>query len=105
LIGLSLILYVCFAEVSSIEWEAVKMSEEEEDLISRMYKLVGDRLETLSLSIHLVAFSFFWSFMFCRICLDFDLKVGRLFMHFLGFSIILLGLTYRAVNDCVQPDF
>lgn len=30
--------------MSSIEWEAVKMSEEEEDLISRMYKLVGDRL-------------------------------------------------------------
>ncbi|KAG2284896.1 hypothetical protein Bca52824_044500 [Brassica carinata] len=31
-------------EVSSIEWEAVKMSEEEEDLISRMYKLVGDSI-------------------------------------------------------------
>lgn len=54
-------LCVCFAEVSSIEWEAVKMSEEEEDLISRMYKLVGDRSETLSLSIHLIPniFSFF----------------------------------------------
>ncbi|KAG2290670.1 hypothetical protein Bca52824_050274 [Brassica carinata] len=36
------------AEVSSIEWEAVKMSEEEEDLISRMYKLVGDRWELIA---------------------------------------------------------
>ncbi|KAL0674714.1 hypothetical protein Bca4012_002695 [Brassica carinata] len=34
----------CSEEVSSIEWEAVKMTEEEEDLISRMYKLVGDSL-------------------------------------------------------------
>ncbi|KAH0881912.1 hypothetical protein HID58_058008 [Brassica napus] len=34
----------CSEEVSSIEWEAVKMSEEEEDLISRMYKLVGDSI-------------------------------------------------------------
>ncbi|XP_010559130.1 PREDICTED: transcription factor CPC [Tarenaya hassleriana] len=33
----------CSEEVSSIEWEAVNMSEEEEDLICRMYKLVGDR--------------------------------------------------------------
>ncbi|KAM7274616.1 hypothetical protein ACFE04_016482 [Oxalis oulophora] len=30
-------------EVSSIEWEFINMSEQEEDLISRMYKLVGDR--------------------------------------------------------------
>ncbi|MCL7031598.1 hypothetical protein MKW94_027954 [Papaver nudicaule] len=30
-------------EVSSIEWEAVTMSEQEEDLIYRMHKLVGDR--------------------------------------------------------------
>ncbi|CAF2303695.1 BnaA04g29720D [Brassica napus] len=36
------------AEVSSIEWETVKMSEEEEDLISRMYKLVGDRWELIA---------------------------------------------------------
>nr|VDC90572.1 unnamed protein product [Brassica oleracea] len=36
------------AEVSSIEWEAVKMTEEEEDLISRMYKLVGDRWELIA---------------------------------------------------------
>ncbi|KFK37407.1 hypothetical protein AALP_AA4G252900 [Arabis alpina] len=35
-------------EVSSIEWEAVNMSEEEEDLISRMYKLVGDRWELIA---------------------------------------------------------
>ncbi|PRQ58418.1 putative transcription factor MYB-HB-like family [Rosa chinensis] len=30
-------------EVSSIEWEFINMSEQEEDLICRMYKLVGDR--------------------------------------------------------------
>ncbi|KAJ4828621.1 hypothetical protein Tsubulata_041755 [Turnera subulata] len=30
-------------EVSSIEWEFIKMSEQEEDLIYRMHKLVGDR--------------------------------------------------------------
>ncbi|KAL3624403.1 hypothetical protein CASFOL_031071 [Castilleja foliolosa] len=28
-------------EVSSIEWETIEMSEEEEDIINRMYKLVG----------------------------------------------------------------
>ncbi|EOA24941.1 hypothetical protein CARUB_v10018233mg [Capsella rubella] len=33
----------CSEEVTSIEWKAVTMSEEEEDLILRMYKLVGDR--------------------------------------------------------------
>ncbi|XP_028794778.1 transcription factor CPC-like isoform X1 [Neltuma alba] len=32
-----------YEEVSSIEWEFINMSEEEEDLIRRMYKLVGDR--------------------------------------------------------------
>ncbi|MBA0548763.1 hypothetical protein Godav_017750 [Gossypium davidsonii] len=31
------------AEVSSIEWEFINMSEQEEDLIYRMYKLVGDK--------------------------------------------------------------
>ncbi|KAB2632897.1 MYB-like transcription factor ETC3 [Pyrus ussuriensis x Pyrus communis] len=30
-------------EVSSIKWEYVKMSEDEVDLIYRMYRLVGDR--------------------------------------------------------------
>ncbi|KAK9121798.1 hypothetical protein Syun_019415 [Stephania yunnanensis] len=30
-------------EVSSIEWEFINMSEQEEDLIYRMHKLVGDR--------------------------------------------------------------
>ncbi|CAH2063201.1 unnamed protein product [Thlaspi arvense] len=30
-------------EVTSIEWKAEIMSEEEDDLIFRMYKLVGDR--------------------------------------------------------------
>lgn len=33
--------------MSSLEWEAVNMSEEEEDLVSRMYKLVGDRFDLL----------------------------------------------------------
>lgn len=32
-----------YSEVSSIEWEFINMSEQEEDLIYRMYKLVGDR--------------------------------------------------------------
>ncbi|KAL7239051.1 hypothetical protein ACSBR2_005031 [Camellia fascicularis] len=30
-------------EVSSIEWEFINMTEQEEDLICRMYKLVGER--------------------------------------------------------------
>ncbi|KAI5564740.1 hypothetical protein BDE02_14G079100 [Populus trichocarpa] len=30
-------------EVSSIEWEFINMSEQEEDLIYRMHNLVGDR--------------------------------------------------------------
>jgi myb proto-oncogene protein len=32
-----------FAEVSSSEWDFIEMSEQEEDLIYRMYGLVGDR--------------------------------------------------------------
>ena len=40
---LSLSLSLVLAEVSSIEWEFINMSEQEEDLIYRMYKLVGDR--------------------------------------------------------------
>ncbi|KAI3929059.1 hypothetical protein MKW92_038888 [Papaver armeniacum] len=35
-------------EVSSIEWEVVTMSEQEEDLIYRMHKLVGDRWELIA---------------------------------------------------------
>ncbi|KAL1198107.1 MYB-like transcription factor ETC3 [Cardamine amara subsp. amara] len=35
-------------EVSSLEWEAVNMSEEEEDLVCRMHKLVGDRWELIA---------------------------------------------------------
>ncbi|KAI8544986.1 hypothetical protein RHMOL_Rhmol07G0007900 [Rhododendron molle] len=31
------------AEVSSIEWEVINMTEQEEDMIYRMHKLVGDR--------------------------------------------------------------
>lgn len=38
-LSLSLVL----TEVSSIEWEFINMTEQEEDLIYRMYKLVGDR--------------------------------------------------------------
>ncbi|XP_052489717.1 transcription factor CPC isoform X2 [Gossypium raimondii] len=34
----------CSEEVSSIEWEFINMSEQEEDLIYRMYKLVGDKI-------------------------------------------------------------
>ncbi|KMZ63222.1 Myb family transcription factor [Zostera marina] len=30
-------------EVSSIEWEYINMTDEEEDLIYRMHRLVGDR--------------------------------------------------------------
>ncbi|KFK35359.1 hypothetical protein AALP_AA5G274400 [Arabis alpina] len=33
----------CSEEVTSVEWKVVLMSEEEEELIFRMYKLVGDR--------------------------------------------------------------
>ncbi|KAF3572962.1 hypothetical protein F2Q69_00060419 [Brassica cretica] len=31
------------AEVCSVEWKFINMSEQEEDLILRMYRLVGDR--------------------------------------------------------------
>ncbi|XP_010414267.1 PREDICTED: MYB-like transcription factor TCL1 isoform X1 [Camelina sativa] len=34
-------------EVSSIQWEFIRMTEQEEDLISRMYRLVGDRSHEL----------------------------------------------------------
>ncbi|KAK4268863.1 hypothetical protein QN277_022093 [Acacia crassicarpa] len=30
-------------EVSSIEWEFINMTDQEEDLIHRMHRLVGDR--------------------------------------------------------------
>ncbi|XP_057510942.1 transcription factor CPC-like [Actinidia eriantha] len=33
----------CSEEVSSIEWEFISMTGQEEDLIYRMYNLVGDR--------------------------------------------------------------
>ena len=35
-------------EVSSLEWEAVNMNQEEEDLICRMHKLVGNRFDHLN---------------------------------------------------------
>ncbi|ANM58732.1 Homeodomain-like superfamily protein [Arabidopsis thaliana] len=36
-------------EVSSLEWEEIAMAQEEEDLICRMYKLVGERFFMFSL--------------------------------------------------------
>ncbi|KAL3829742.1 hypothetical protein ACJIZ3_018544 [Penstemon smallii] len=38
----------CFEEVSSIAWEVVDMSEQEEDIIYRMHKLVGDKWELIA---------------------------------------------------------
>ncbi|KAL5747647.1 hypothetical protein ACOSP7_024658 [Xanthoceras sorbifolium] len=35
-------------EVSSTEWEFIKMTEQEEDLIYRMYRLVGDRWDLIA---------------------------------------------------------
>ncbi|KAJ6359337.1 hypothetical protein OIU76_000965 [Salix suchowensis] len=35
-------------EVSSIEWEFINMSEQEEDLIYRMYRLVGERWDLIA---------------------------------------------------------
>ncbi|KAJ9139785.1 hypothetical protein P3X46_030488 [Hevea brasiliensis] len=35
-------------EVSSIEWKFINMSEQEEDLIYRMYKLVGERWDLIA---------------------------------------------------------
>ncbi|CAA7013894.1 unnamed protein product [Microthlaspi erraticum] len=35
-------------EVSSLEWEAVKMNQDEEDLVYRMHKLVGDRWDLIA---------------------------------------------------------
>ncbi|XP_010422764.1 PREDICTED: MYB-like transcription factor ETC3 isoform X2 [Camelina sativa] len=36
------------SEVSSLEWEIVNMNQEEEDLVCRMHKLVGDRWELIA---------------------------------------------------------
>ncbi|KAL1192762.1 MYB-like transcription factor TCL2 [Cardamine amara subsp. amara] len=35
-------------EVSSKEWEFINMTEQEEDLIFRMYRLVGDRWDLIA---------------------------------------------------------
>ncbi|XVF50948.1 hypothetical protein PTKIN_Ptkin04bG0144700 [Pterospermum kingtungense] len=35
-------------EVCSIEWEFIKMTEQEEDLIYRMHNLVGDRWDLIA---------------------------------------------------------
>ncbi|KAF2582260.1 hypothetical protein F2Q68_00002502 [Brassica cretica] len=37
-------------EVSSLEWQAVNMNQEEEDLVRRMHKLVGDRFDPFKLT-------------------------------------------------------
>ncbi|CAE5956290.1 unnamed protein product [Arabidopsis arenosa] len=36
------------SEVSSLEWEEIAMAQEEEDLICRMYKLVGERWDLIA---------------------------------------------------------
>ncbi|XP_031378510.1 MYB-like transcription factor ETC3 isoform X2 [Punica granatum] len=36
------------SEVSSIEWDFIHMTEQEEDLIYRMYRLVGDRWDLIA---------------------------------------------------------
>ncbi|XP_062154281.1 transcription factor TRY [Alnus glutinosa] len=35
-------------EVSSIEWEVINMTDQEEDLIYRMYRLVGERWDLIA---------------------------------------------------------
>ncbi|EEF48989.1 transcription factor TRY [Ricinus communis] len=35
-------------EVSSIEWEYINMNQQEEDLIYRMYRLVGERWDLIA---------------------------------------------------------
>ncbi|XP_057778642.1 MYB-like transcription factor ETC3 [Salvia miltiorrhiza] len=35
-------------EASSLEWEFIKMTEQEEDIICRMHKLVGDKWELIA---------------------------------------------------------
>ncbi|XP_018474765.1 MYB-like transcription factor ETC2 [Raphanus sativus] len=35
-------------EVTSIKWEFIDMTKQEEDLISRMYRLVGDRWDLIA---------------------------------------------------------
>ncbi|XP_059462722.1 transcription factor TRY-like [Corylus avellana] len=35
-------------EVSSIEWEIINMTDQEEDLICRMYRLVGERWDLIA---------------------------------------------------------
>ncbi|KAI3434155.1 SANT domain-containing protein, partial [Psidium guajava] len=35
-------------EVSSIEWEQIDMTEQEEDLIHRMHRLVGDKWDLIA---------------------------------------------------------
>ncbi|XWS61637.1 hypothetical protein CRYUN_Cryun07bG0143700 [Craigia yunnanensis] len=35
-------------EVSSIEWEFITMTEQEEDLVYRIYRLVGDRWDLIA---------------------------------------------------------
>ncbi|EOY23462.1 hypothetical protein QUC31_008272 [Theobroma cacao] len=37
-----------YEEVSSIEWEFIKVTEQEEDLIYRMHRLVGERWDLIA---------------------------------------------------------
>ncbi|XP_047307593.1 MYB-like transcription factor ETC3 [Impatiens glandulifera] len=39
---------IIFEEVSSMEWEFIQMNDQEEDLIKRMYRLVGDRWDLIA---------------------------------------------------------
>ncbi|CAD5163342.1 unnamed protein product [Musa acuminata subsp. malaccensis] len=51
-------------DVSSKEWEFIDMSEQEEDLIHRMYRLVGDRQALPSPSL---ALRFMWGLIAGRV--------------------------------------
>ncbi|KAJ0448834.1 hypothetical protein HanOQP8_Chr17g0674891 [Helianthus annuus] len=39
-----------FEEVSSRKWEVVNLSEQEEDLVYRMHKLIGNRIKLTMLT-------------------------------------------------------
>ncbi|KAK4803205.1 hypothetical protein SAY86_001408 [Trapa natans] len=39
---------MCGAEVTSIKWDLINMGEDEEDIVHRMYRLVGDRWDLIA---------------------------------------------------------
>ncbi|PIA38325.1 hypothetical protein AQUCO_02800182v1 [Aquilegia coerulea] len=42
-------IHICeVEEVSSIEWKSISLTEQEEDLLRRMYKLVGNRWDLIA---------------------------------------------------------